>query len=140
MRQAAVVREARRIIRSRRAGHGLATGGCFEVVGDDDVRFSPVEQRSPAHLLGESPQRRHSTTRKFCWKSPQVAKASISLHTNAGKGAACISRRSRNAGQCSRTIATASHACVLRGTADAVYLTTWIALDPTSGRLLRLPK
>jgi hypothetical protein len=32
--------------------HALATDGCFEVVGDDDVRFLPVEQLSPAHLLG----------------------------------------------------------------------------------------
>jgi hypothetical protein len=45
-----------------------------------------------------------------------VAKASISSHTNAGKGPAFISTCSRNAGQCSRTIATASQCCVLRGT------------------------
>jgi hypothetical protein len=64
----------------------------------------------------ESPQRRHSTTKKPCPKSPQAAKASISSHTNAGKGPACISTCSRNAGQCSRTIATASQCCVLRGT------------------------
>jgi hypothetical protein len=32
--------------------HALATDGCFEAVGNDDARFLPVEQLSPAHLLG----------------------------------------------------------------------------------------
>src|SRR5690606_20405189 len=34
--------------------HALATDGCFEVVGHDDVRFLPVEQLSPAHCAPAS--------------------------------------------------------------------------------------
>ena len=32
--------------------HALAMDGCFEAVGEDEVRFLPVEQLSPSHLVG----------------------------------------------------------------------------------------
>jgi hypothetical protein len=31
--------------------HALAMDGCFEAVGEDDVRFLPIEQLSPSHLV-----------------------------------------------------------------------------------------
>jgi hypothetical protein len=36
--------------------HALATDGCFEVVGDDDGRFLPVEQLSDTQLHDDEPK------------------------------------------------------------------------------------
>lgn len=64
-------------------------------------RMSLVPWPSASGTRSESPQRRHSLTKKPCSKSPKASSSSPTKRWQ--RGPACISTRSRNACQCSRT-------------------------------------